>query len=196
MWLCTNPVTAARHFQHRLDTFFTTVLRSNAQPLGNISDHMIRIEFQARGSPHAHCILWVADAPKLDQNSDEEVFAFIDKYQHGTFPTKDPELEELVRGRQTHVHNSTCLRRTICRYHIPKPIAPSTLIAREPSEDKNVTLQNAQQIMKQVQEIVSDLPRDSLIPTEDILTAACVSQAVCHKKCIFLHCSATKQEHV
>ena len=47
MWLHTNPVTAAQHFQHRLDTFFSLVVHSNAAPLGNISDFVIRIEFQA-----------------------------------------------------------------------------------------------------------------------------------------------------
>ena len=54
-WLRQNPVTAARHFQYRLDTF-----------LGELVDYAIRIEFQARGSPHAHTILWIKDAPKLN----------------------------------------------------------------------------------------------------------------------------------
>ena len=53
-WLRHNPVTAARHFQYRLNTFFEDVLKSNAKHLGHIVDYAIRIEFQARGSPHAH----------------------------------------------------------------------------------------------------------------------------------------------
>lgn len=53
-WIKRNPVTAARHFQYRLNTFFNNVLKSTANPLGEISDYAIRIEFQARGSPHAH----------------------------------------------------------------------------------------------------------------------------------------------
>ena len=55
-WLRQNPVTAARHFQYRLDTFFKEFLKSTAHPLGEIVDETIRIEFQNRGSPHAH---WV-----------------------------------------------------------------------------------------------------------------------------------------
>ena len=36
-------------------------MKSTAKHLGEISDYAIRIEFQARGSPHAH---WVNDAPE------------------------------------------------------------------------------------------------------------------------------------
>ena len=56
-WLRQNPVTAARHFHYRLQTFFQTFLKSRAQPIGELVDYAIRIEFQARGSPHAHTIL-------------------------------------------------------------------------------------------------------------------------------------------
>ena len=79
-WLRRNPVTAARHLQFRLNTFFNDFLKSTAKPLGEIVDFAIRIEFQARGSPHAHTVIWVKDAPKFDINDDKEVTDFIDKY--------------------------------------------------------------------------------------------------------------------
>jgi len=53
-WLRRNYVTAARHFQYRLNQ---DVLKSKAKPLGEIVDYAIRVEFQARGSLHAHCVL-------------------------------------------------------------------------------------------------------------------------------------------
>ena len=56
-WLKHNPVTAARHFQYRLNALFQGFLKSTAKPLGEIVDYAIRIEFQARGSPHAHCVM-------------------------------------------------------------------------------------------------------------------------------------------
>ena len=65
MWLRSNPVTAARMFQYRLETFVTTFLKSSAQPIGCIAEYVIQIEFQARGSPHAHTLFWIKDAPKL-----------------------------------------------------------------------------------------------------------------------------------
>ena len=76
-WIRRNPVTAARHFQYRLNTFFNEFLKFPAKPFG---DYGIRIEFQARGSPHAHCVSWIKDAPKYDENSSEDVCKFIDQY--------------------------------------------------------------------------------------------------------------------
>ena len=59
-WIKHNPVTAARHF---LNALFQDFLKSNAKPLGEIADYAIRIEFQARGPPRAHCVIWVKGAP-------------------------------------------------------------------------------------------------------------------------------------
>ena len=50
-WIKHNPVTAARHFQYRLNAVSQDFLKSTAKPLGEIADYAIRIEFQARGSP-------------------------------------------------------------------------------------------------------------------------------------------------
>lgn len=78
-WLHTNPVTAARHFKHCLDLFFMEFIGVRANPSGQLQDYMIRTEFQVRGSPLAHTILWLKDAPKLVVNRDEEVVSFINK---------------------------------------------------------------------------------------------------------------------
>ena len=53
---------------------------SNANPLGEIVDYVIRIEFQARGSPHAHTLLWVKNAPQINVQTDDEVCEFVKKY--------------------------------------------------------------------------------------------------------------------
>ena len=39
-----------------------------------------------RGTPHAHCLLWVKNAPKINDDSDEVVCQFVDKYITGTLP--------------------------------------------------------------------------------------------------------------
>ena len=93
-WLRQNPITAARHFQYHLNTFFQKFLRSNAHPLGELVDYAIRIEFQARGSPHAHTILWIKDAPKLGVDSDEDVCNFIHQY----ISCSSPEDADLLAG--------------------------------------------------------------------------------------------------
>ena len=101
-WLRQNPVTTARHFQFRLNSLFDDFLKSSAHPLGEICDYAIRIEFQARGSPHAHCVVWVKNAPKFGIDSDEDVCNFIDKYISVAVPNTDCKLKELVLMLQQH----------------------------------------------------------------------------------------------
>ena len=43
-----NPVVTAKHFQHRLETFFSEVLLSQINPIGKITYYALRIEFQMR----------------------------------------------------------------------------------------------------------------------------------------------------
>ena len=42
-YLCQNPVTGVQMFQHRLESFFSQFLLSGKQPLGHITDHVIKI---------------------------------------------------------------------------------------------------------------------------------------------------------
>ena len=51
-----NPVIVAKHFQHKVETFFKEVLLSNVKPIGKIVYYALRIEFQMRGSPHLHSL--------------------------------------------------------------------------------------------------------------------------------------------
>ena len=60
-----NPVVTAKHFQHRVETFFSEVLLSQSNPIGKITYYTLRIEFQMRGSPHLHALIWTSDCPKL-----------------------------------------------------------------------------------------------------------------------------------
>ena len=62
-----------------------------------IADYAIRIEFQARGSPHAHCVIWIKDAPKHIESPDSIVCDFIDQYISCKLPAEDGKLRELVQ---------------------------------------------------------------------------------------------------
>ena len=77
-------------FQHRVEAFFSEYVISDTHPLGYITDYVIKIEFQMRGSPHAHCLLWVKDAPKIDKDPDD-VCAFIDIYITAVIPPVSSE---------------------------------------------------------------------------------------------------------
>ena len=100
-WLKCNQITAARHFQYRLNILFHDFLKSNEHPLGEVVDYGLRIEFQARGSPHAHCVTWVKDAPKCDVG-DDNACAFIDQYISCAIPSEEGKLKELVQLLQQH----------------------------------------------------------------------------------------------
>ena len=129
MWLRSNPVTAARMFQYRLETFVITFLKSNSEPIGGVAEYVIQIEFQARGSPHAHTLFWIKDSPKLGYSKEEYVKEFIDRYVSCSLPESDEELRNLVESLQVHCHSQSCRRTTGCRFKYPKPPSPSTLIS-------------------------------------------------------------------
>ena len=170
-WLKRNPVTAARHFQYRLNSLFQGFLKSSAKPLGEIADYAIRIEFQARGSPHAHCVLWVKDAPKYMDSPDNAVCDFIDKYVSCELPADDSKLKELVSLLQQHKHSSYCKRNKTCRFNFPKPPSPKTLITRF---DQNTDVERSKAVLEKVQKLLKEASTDMSLA--DLLNRADVSE--------------------
>ena len=78
--LNSNSVIVAKHFQYRLEWLFKDVLLGSGDPVEKILYDVIRIEFQFRGSPHAHCFIWIKDCPILNEESTEDFIRFIDKH--------------------------------------------------------------------------------------------------------------------
>ena len=71
-----------------------------------------------RGSPHAHCLLWVKDAPKIDKDPDD-VCAFIDKYITAMIPAVTSENEhhiKLMDSLQKHKHSDYCHKNKSCHF--------------------------------------------------------------------------------
>ena len=171
-WLRRNPVTAARHFQYRFELFWSDFLKSHANPIGKVTDYMIRIEFQARGSPHAHTIVWIENAPKFGIDPIEEVTEFIDKYQTCANPSDDTDLYELVK-LQSHVHSSSCMRKGSCRFGIPKLPSPMTIISSEPDDENQrlELLQTAKKIFIRVNDMLVDIGQLENITLQQLLQA-------------------------
>ena len=109
-YLCNNLVTGVHMFQYRVENFFSQYLLNATNPLGQISDHVIKIEFQMRGTPHAHCLLWVKDALKIGRDPNNVVCAFIDKYITASTPSRHETSHDnvLVRRLQKHSHSDYC----------------------------------------------------------------------------------------
>ena len=153
-YLHQNPITAVQMFQHRLEAFFSEYLLSDTHPLGHITDYVIKIEFQMRGSPHAHCLLWVKDAPKIDKDPDDIVCTFIDKYITAVIPPVTSENEhhiKLMDSLQKHTHSDYCHKNKSCHFGFPKPPATKTLISQPPPDDHDKILENAKSLLQTVQ---------------------------------------------
>ena len=74
--LNSNPVLLARHFQYRVETFFKNIIITGS--FGKVTYYAIRVEFQVRGSPHIHSLLWVRDDPILNSQNKEQYINFVD----------------------------------------------------------------------------------------------------------------------
>ena len=53
-----NVLTLTRHFDHRVKMFMKNILMGYNNPM-NVQYFNYRIEFQARGAGHTHCVLWL-----------------------------------------------------------------------------------------------------------------------------------------
>ena len=105
-----DPVTCARHFDYQFNQFLSNFLMSNVSPLGSISDWFYRVEYQQRGSPHIHMLLWIKNAPIFGIDDDNEVISFIDSIITCQKPSGNLNLITLV-NRQIHRHSHWCRKR-------------------------------------------------------------------------------------
>ena len=127
-----DPVTCARYFDFRFQCFIKYVLKNNLCPVGDIADFFYRVEFQQRGSPHVHMLIWIKNAPVYGSTSDADVIAFIDKY---VSCYKDDSVSALI-NYQTHRHAKTCRKKgkENCRFNFPIPPMPETVILQPLAE--------------------------------------------------------------
>ena len=132
--LNSNPVVVAKHFQYRLKCLFRDVLLGSGNLVGEVLYHAIRIEFQFRGSPHAHCFIWIKDCPILSENIIEVFVRFLDKHVSAFLPdpVSRPVLYDLVKTHQTHAHSKTCrqYKNLPCRFNIGHFFTEKRIVAK------------------------------------------------------------------
>jgi hypothetical protein len=74
-----NPHIVAKYLDLKLKAFCKNVLK----PWLKYDDHWFRYEWQARGTGHVHCLVWIEKAPKMDMSTEEsraEFARFWDDY--------------------------------------------------------------------------------------------------------------------
>ncbi|XP_067306866.1 uncharacterized protein [Pseudorasbora parva] len=193
-----NPVTAARMFDYRWHCFLKDVIMSPAQPIGNIKDYFYRVEFQQRGSPHVHCLFWVENAPKLNEDNEDNdalVAAFIDHYITCETPREeDTELYETVKSVQKHSsrHSKTCRqKKTVCRFNFPRPPSSRTFVTRIIRDDLKGDDGNemASAILKKIKTALTD-SEVNFDSTDAFFQSIGINQAVFEKA--YKRCSKKK----
>ncbi|KAJ8049970.1 hypothetical protein HOLleu_02958 [Holothuria leucospilota] len=152
-----DPVTCVRFFDHRLQVFINDVLKSELHPIGKIIDSFVRIEFQHRGSPHAHILFWIENAPNINNNTVQQVTKFVDKYISCT-DNVNTNCQPMLQLQQ-HKHSKTCRKggKPICRFGFPKPPMKKTQLLKPIESD--CTLENLN-IMKQNYKRISQVLAD------------------------------------
>ncbi|KAM9771028.1 uncharacterized protein ACBT44_004625 isoform 2-T2 [Syngnathus typhle] len=132
--LRSNPVTTMRMFDKRVEALFRDLILSPARPIGEVVDYFYRLEFQHRGSPHIHCLIWVKDAPVFEEASEGAICDFVSRYISAQLPDpeKEPELYKKVTEVQMHSkgHTKTCVKHqgANCRFGFPRPPCETTMI--------------------------------------------------------------------
>ena len=160
-----DPVTCARYFDHRFHSFFFHVMRDKIKPIGEIIDFFYRIEFQQRGSPHVHMLIWIKNAPVYNNTNEKEVASFIEKH---VSCEKDKGMANLV-NYQTHRHARTCRKKgkAICRFNFPIPPMPFTTVLDPPADEVEKVV--GQQAFQKVAKFLFEFKSDSQLSFDDFL---------------------------
>ena len=90
---------------------------------------------------------------KIDNNPDDIVCAFTDKYITAVIHSMAPENEhdtKLMEILQKHTHSDCCHRNKSCCFGFPEPHATKTLISRPPIDDNDEIIENAKLVLQTV----------------------------------------------
>ena len=166
-----DPVTCARHFDYQINNLRNFLL-CNAEPLGKIFDWFYRVEYQQRGSPHIHMLIWLENAPEFGEDSDNKVTSFIDNIITCEKPVHNPELLELV-NRQIHRHSHTCRKKfkNESRFNYPQPPMRETVILYPFAEDEIPAseIRSHKDLWKNVNQYLNDLKEGIQITFDNLL---------------------------
>ncbi|CAF3286262.1 unnamed protein product [Rotaria sp. Silwood2] len=162
-----DPVTCVRYFEHRIKCLWE-ILSAPSGPFQGyeLEDKYVRIEFQARGSPHVHALIWLKNAPKYDKNKPESIkkcIEFIDKLI--SVSSKPTQFSEELISLQRHKHSHTCKKYVNgcikCRFGIPYFPMRETMILEPFSDDEKLTKKEREEISKKKENVMKELEKIS-----------------------------------
>lgn len=145
----------------------------------------MRIEFQMRGSPHLHALIWTSDCTKLTSETKQDYIDYIDQHVHAHLPNEDPELHGLVKTYQKHSHSKTCrkYKNVKCRFNFGQFFTNRTIVAEPLSDDldleeKTKTIDKQKEILSLVKDKIDDVLNPSKSNYDPTLTEADVFSSV------------------
>lgn len=176
-------------FHSRFNCFLRDVLLSPARPLREIADYFFRVEFQQRGSPHIHCLLWVKDEPKIGKDLDDVVIDFIDKYVTCSIPDKSNELCSTVQTVQQHSkrHTKSCRKKgTTLGFNFPRNPSLNTFISHvEHSNIEEGDIKMANNVLKSVARYIAE-PQYASSSLQDMFQQLNITQNLFENACCML----------
>ena len=123
-----DSATVVRYFEHRFLQFFNLVVKSPHNPIHEVTDYFMRMEFASRGTIHVHWFAYLKDAPVYEQDDNDTIAAFYDKII--SCSANVPANKQKYIEYQLHRHSKTCRvgNTKRCRFGFPIPPMPKTLI--------------------------------------------------------------------
>ncbi|KAJ0714259.1 putative helitron helicase-like domain-containing protein [Helianthus annuus] len=123
-----RPDIIARVFQMKVKEFIKFIKED--QTFGEVAAYLYTIEFQKRGLPHCHTLVWVTETNKIQDASD------VDNYITAEFPdpNSEPALYQTITITECMIHgpcgllnpNAPCMHEGKCSKHFPKSFGAAT----------------------------------------------------------------------
>lgn len=141
--LASNPTVAVKMTMERQNLVKRILWNNKNGIFGEVGDFYIRVEFQMRGSPHFHMMLWVKDAPiwlpDSDENKTQEVINFVNKHITCQYNGLDEDTQKRL-SVQLHKHSSCCTTIHGCRFHFPiPPMFKTDILVPQTTDDIDAT---------------------------------------------------------
>ncbi len=128
------PVVVSRCFMLRVRALLKLIQQNHTIFGGKVTDYWWRIEFQDRGSPHLHMVVWIKNHPSFDT---PQGINMINKVCSCKLPETSSPLYKIVSACQIHHHTKTCQKNTTayCRFYFPRPANSETRIIQHTSDE-------------------------------------------------------------
>ena len=108
--ISTHPTICSLYFENKVKKFYKNILKSPHSPFRKLLNFFYCVEFQHRGSPHIHSLLWIDNAPHYENNSDAEIIKYTDSIVSCQKTTNNNNNKSIEL--QIHKHSKLCIEKS------------------------------------------------------------------------------------